>query len=514
MPSSYSKLTLEVNDTLDPIGFDNNLSRPLISAEGGINLEIDDIDGTVSTLGGDIITDVNNNTDSGLESLTTSLTEIQSVILPYEASANITKGAMCKFDGSKLTPNKGVYSTWNTDNLSKYNTAYSLLSMGDCCVVNGTNYAVIYGARVYSGTYYTDLYVYNYSTKAFTATHNTRATNTSAAYGLISPSADTIVYFEYYSSYFYVSTYSVTSWAHKGSISLNTSTYNMSFKGFSKIGTDIIVYSYTSTRVDAYLFRTNGTYYYYVGMDSVTTGTSNFSYEKNNAYFTVKDGNSIKRYQVTVSGSTISFTKKNEWNISSAISVTDTVTTDSSSYWFYTYNSESKIVKNGTSYFLKSGTNSYDVQGADTGDRFMISCPTDSMYRIYDPTYYSVYNSGLSYTNISSSWDNPLSQNTGNYGKTLCSPVSGNIIIGFYEDNTYWYARQITIGSLSDYNESFAIAQESIASGSTGNFRLLREADIDTSRTGMTIGTKYYDDIGIAIKTDSLYFLKDFSDII
>ena len=71
MPSSYSKLTLEVNDTLDPVGFDNNLSRPLISAEGGISLEVDDIDSTVSTLGGDIISDVNANTDTKTTGTTT-----------------------------------------------------------------------------------------------------------------------------------------------------------------------------------------------------------------------------------------------------------------------------------------------------------------------------------------------------------------------------------------------------------------------------------------------------------
>ena len=116
MPSSYSKLTLEVNDTLDPIGFDNNLSRPLISAEGGINLEIDDIDGTVSTLGGDIISDVNANTDSATGGITTDVND-NTDIQPKVQSA---MGFSVLF-GDGRDGNVGVSGTTNVNDDKQYN---------------------------------------------------------------------------------------------------------------------------------------------------------------------------------------------------------------------------------------------------------------------------------------------------------------------------------------------------------------------------------------------------------
>jgi len=80
--TSFSKLTIERNDTLDSLGFDSNLTRPIVG-EGGVDLTLDDVDSNVTTLSGDvvnIVTDVNTNTDAKTADITTDVnanTDIQ-----------------------------------------------------------------------------------------------------------------------------------------------------------------------------------------------------------------------------------------------------------------------------------------------------------------------------------------------------------------------------------------------------------------------------------------------------
>lgn len=216
---------------------------------------------------------INRNTNNSTSALANNLTEIQSVILDYTTSGAVTKGDVCEFSGSNMTPVSGN-RVWQYDGEEiGIDSTMESESIYDVVKIIGTDFIAIASIDTAS----TDkgvIRLFNIVTKEFSAnTYTISYGNPVEHIKLVCPKSGYLAVSYKYFYKFYVATFTI---ATDGTISYITqsSTPDMSnytLKVFQKYDSNtlLIGIDYASSATYFASFYWDTTYYKYIGMQEI-----------------------------------------------------------------------------------------------------------------------------------------------------------------------------------------------------------------------------------------------------